>query len=167
MWTQQFGVYSFLSYFKLRFVFDEIIHWIYDPSRINLRSLWCTYFGQLSSWSKSRRRITGLSTINWGQQMCGENHLCCVIEVFESWSPKPTSFLTRCYVWEASVQNQFKPGKTKLNCIWKHAISRNWIQLTENQWNSSWKFPRIYYIVNYHWDSEDDAELKCEPWAIF
>ena len=35
------------------------------------------------------------------------------------------SFLTQCFVWEASVQNQFKSGKIKVNEIWKHAISKN------------------------------------------
>ena len=46
-------------------------------------------------------------------------------------------FLTRCYVREASVHNRFKHGKTKFNGIWKHAISKNWTELTENRWNSS------------------------------
>ena len=51
-----------------------------------------------------------------------------------------TPFLTRCHVWEASVQNQFKLGKTKLNGIWRHATSKNWIKLMENRWNSSGEF---------------------------
>ena len=56
-----------------------------------------------------------------------ENHLCCVIELF---------------AWEALVLNQFKPGKTKLHGIWRHAISNNWIDLMENRWNSSGKISK-------------------------
>ena len=121
MWTQQSGVFSCLSHFKLQFILDEIIHWIYDPSRINLRCLWSTDFGQLRSWSKSRRRSQDCPRL-FGTSLCGERHLCCVIELFESCNPKPTSFLTRCYAWEASVQNQFKLGTTKWNVIWKHYL---------------------------------------------
>ena len=85
-------------------------------------------------WSQDCPRLIEMS-------LCGENHLCCVIDLFESWNPKTASFLTGCYVWEASVHNLFKPGKTKLNGIWKHAISKTRIELTVSRWNS-WKiFP--------------------------
>ena len=119
MWPQQFGVYLCLSHFKLQFILDEIIHWIYDPSRINLRSLWSTYFGQLRSSSKRRPRSQDCPRLT-GTSLCGENHLCCVIELFQSWNPKPTSFLSRCYVWEASVMNQSKHGIARLNGFWKN-----------------------------------------------
>ena len=44
--TQRFWVYSCLSHFKLQFILDEIIRWICDPSRINLRSTSC----QVERW---------------------------------------------------------------------------------------------------------------------
>ena len=50
--------------------------------------------------------------------------------------------------------------RQNLNGIWKHAISRNGVELTENRWNSSGKFPRIHYIGNYQRDSEDDGRIK-------
>ena len=79
---------------------------------------------------------------------CGENHLCCVVELFELWNPKSMSFLTRCYAWEASVQNHIKLGNTNLNGIWKHDISKNWIEWSWRRIDGIRveKFPRIHYI---------------------
>ena len=111
MWTRRFGVYSCLSRFKLQFILDEIIWWIYDPSRINLGNLWNNYSGQLRSWSKSRRRSPDCPRLT-GTSQFGENHHYCVTELFEFWIPKPASFPTRCFTWEASVQNQFNLEKT-------------------------------------------------------
>ena len=117
----------------------HVSRWIRDPSKINLRSLWNNYSRQLRGWSKSRRRrqecLRSTET-----SVCGENRLFCVIELFELWIPKPTSFPTLCFAWEASVLHQFKLGKTKWNSIWKFAISKNWIELLENRWNSSGTF---------------------------
>ena len=73
------------------------------------------------------------------------------------------SFLTRCYVWEASVQNQFKPGKTKLNGIWKHAISKNWIKSMENRWNSGRKISPGFATLGILNDIQEMmATLECE-----
>ena len=156
MWTQQFEVYLCLSHFKLQFILDEIIRRFFDPSRNNLRSLWNNYSRQLRSWSKSRRRSQDCLRLI-GNNLCGENHLFCVIELFELWIPKPTSFPTRCFAWEASVQNQSTHGKTELNGIWRHAIWKNWIELTENRWNSSGKNSRD----SPHWEFslKDDGRI--------
>ena len=59
------------------------------------------------------------------------------------------SFLNRCYVWEASFLNQFKPGNAKLNGIWKHAVSKNWIDGVRVE-----KFPWIHYIGHSRRDSK-------------
>ena len=40
---------------------------------------------------------------------------------------------TRCSVWEVSVTNQSKLGRTTLNGIWKIGISKIWIELMESQ----------------------------------
>ena len=85
-----------------------------------------------------------------GPAVCGENRLCRVVELFELWIPKPTSFPTRCFAWEASVQNQFKLGKTKLYGIRKLAFSKNWIELMENRWNSSEQISRIHTMSMFN-----------------
>ena len=106
---------------------------------------------------------TGLSTINWDQPMWKGSSLLCdrAVRILK---PKPTSSLHPRYVWETSVQNLFKPGKTKLNGICKHAISKNWIEMTVNRWNSSGKispgFTTLWILTEIQ---KMMAELKCEP----
>ena len=58
------------------------------------------------------------------------------MELFRFRIPKPTSFPPQCFVSKTSVQNQFKAGNTKLNGIWKHAISIKWTELMENRWRT-------------------------------
>ena len=96
---------------------------------------------------KDHTEIAGLSTIDWNQPTW-KNHLHCVIELFKLWNPKPTSFPNRCYVWEALVLYQSKHGKTKLNGIWRHAISKIWIELMESRWNSNGHFSQD----SQHWE---------------
>ena len=79
--------------------------------------------------------ITRLTTIDWNQPMWKETTLLCDRAV-QFWIPKPSSFPTQCSVWETSVTNQSKPGKTGLNGSWKHAIS---IESTGCQWSLSGK----------------------------
>ena len=43
MCAQSYGVYLCLSHFQLQFILGNIIHETYDPSRINLWSLWSNY----------------------------------------------------------------------------------------------------------------------------
>ena len=92
--------------------------------------------------------ITEMSTINRYLLIWRESSLLCERAVRMLKSKTYVFFLTRCCVWEASVQNQFKPGKTKLSGIWKHAISKNWIELMENRWSSSDNFSQD----SLHWE---------------
>ena len=50
-------------------------------------------------------------------------------------------------VWGVSAPNQSKPGRTKLNGIWKLAISKIWIESMESRRNSSGKYPQD----SLHW----------------
>ena len=88
---------------------------------------------------KDQVEIVSLSTIDWNQSMWRESSHC-VIELFILWNPKPTSLLTRCCVWEASLLHQSKLGKTKFKGIWRHAVSKIWIESTGSWRNSSGQF---------------------------
>ena len=58
--------------------------------------------------------ITGLSTIDWKQPMWRETTLLCdgAVQIANS---QTYFFPTQCTVWETSVTNQSKPGKTGSN----------------------------------------------------
>ena len=120
---------------------------------------------KLKGWSKIKWRSQVCPPLNRTSQ-CGEKHLYCVMELFISWNPKPTSLPTQCCVWEVSVLNQSKLGKTKVNGIWRHAISNIWIESMGSRWNSSGKFPRVHCIDNSRWDSEDDGGIEVWTRAI-
>ena len=60
---------------------------------------------------------------------------------------------------EASVTNQFKPGKTKIHGIWKHAISKNWIESMEFEWTIFPGFTTLGLLAEIQ---KMMAELKCE-----
>ena len=86
--------------------------------------------------------------------------------------PRPTSLLTQCYVWEVSVLNQSKHGKARLNCIWKHVISKIWIESTGNTWNSSgqisqdslqWEFSTRFkrWWLNQSVNQSNSKERSC------
>ena len=150
MWTQQFGVYSCLSRFKLQFILDENTNWTYDQSIFEV----C---GAIISgdWEINQRTDGDDCPRFTGTSLCGENHLCCVIELFESWNPKTTSFLTRCYVWEASVQNQFKPGNTLSQRIGSNRRRTDGIRVKNSQ-----GFTTLGILTEIQ---KMMAELKCEP----
>ena len=113
---------------------------------------------------KEQTEITGLSTINWDQPLWSESSLLCdrAVRIMKS----------QTYIFSDSVlflggispENQFKPGRTKLNGIWKHAFSKNWIKLMEHRWNSSGKISQdslhCEFSVRF---KKMMAELKCEP----
>ena len=101
--TQLNGVYSCLSHFKLQFILDEILRWICDPSRINLRSLWNNYTGQLKSWSKIRLRSQDCRRLI-GTSLCGDNHLYCVTELFIF---SKIQNLRLCWVGAVSRRHQY------------------------------------------------------------
>ena len=76
MWTQWFVENSWLSLFKLQFILDQIIQWLCDSSKNNLRRLWNNYSGQLRGWSKSRRRRQECLR-STGTSVCRESSLLC------------------------------------------------------------------------------------------
>ena len=86
--------------------------------------------------------ITGLTTIQWQQRVWRETTLLTDRAVQLCNCQKPTSFMTQCRVWEASVMNQSKHGKARLNGFWKHVISKIWIGLTGSRWSSSGKISK-------------------------
>ena len=98
-----------------------------DLPRINPWSLWDTYYERLRGWSRIRQKLP-----DW-PRLTGSS--LCRLQI-----PKPTSFPTQCCVWEPSVMNQSKPGKAGSNGIWRHAISKIWIESTGSRWSSSGQF---------------------------
>ena len=91
-----------------------------------------------------------------GTSPCGGNHLCCVMELFELWNPHQRLFWLGALLERyQSVQTHFKLGKTKFNGILKHALSKNWIELMENRWNSSGKIQG-----SQHWE----ISLRIQRW---
>ena len=95
--------------------------------------------------------ITGLTTIDWQQPMWRDDSV--------NWQ-SCTSFLSQCCVSEASVLNQSKHGKARLNGFWRHVISKIWIGSTGSRWSSSGKFHRIQYIMSSRRDSKYDDWIK-------
>ena len=102
-----------------------------DIPRINPWNLWNRCFKWLRGWSWIRHKL-----LDW-PRLTGSSPV--ERDYFVNWLPKPTSFLTQCCL-VASVVHQFRPGQTKTNGIWKRAISKTWIELTENRWSSSGQF---------------------------
>ena len=80
---------------------------------------------------KEQTETTGVSTINWDHRMWRESSLLR--------DRAGRIMNSKTYVFSDSVLclNQFKLGKTKSNGIWKLAVSKNWIEMVENRWNSS------------------------------
>ena len=136
--------------------FFHVCHTTKAAVHFNLRSLWT------EKLIKEKTEVTGLSTINWDQPMWRESSLLCdrVVRIMKS----------KTYVFSDSVLClggiSPEPGRTNLLGIWKHSISKNWIELTENGWNSIGQCPRIHYSGNSHWDSKDDGRIKVWTWAI-
>ena len=111
-----------------------------------------------------------------GSSFCGEKQLYCVTELLRLRTPKPTSFLTQCYVWVVSVTDQSKPGTTGSNGIWKRVISEIWIESMESRWSSSgqisqdsprWRFSTRFkrwwlnYSVNQSNSKEGSSSCQC------
>ena len=57
-----------------------------------------------------------------GTSLCGERRLCWLTELFRLQLPKPSSFLTLCFVWEVSVLNKSKHGKARSKGFWKRYL---------------------------------------------
>ena len=155
----------FISVTLLQFTLDEIIHWTYDPSWINLRSLWINYHGQLRSWSKNRRRsqdcprLAGtslservISTVWWSCSTCEIQNLRLfwLGALFGRHQSRTSSSLGR--------QNWMVFGNTP-----SQRLGANWRRTDGIQ---AEKFLRIHNIGNSHWDSKDDGRIKVWTWAI-
>ena len=66
----------------------------------------------------------------------------CTVELLNIALPKPTSSPTLYSVrdrWEAILSNL---GRSKFNGIRTTILSKNWIELMDNLWNSSGRFPQ-------------------------
>ena len=143
-----------------------IMRKIFDLPRINQGNLWDNYVKWLKGWSRISQKLPDWPRLI-GSSLCWEKHLCYVIELFDLQLPKPTSFLTRCFVWEVSVTNQSKPEKAGLNGFWKHVITKIWIGFGSDRRRADgvWvgKFPRIHYVGNSRRGSKMMTKSKCEP----
>ena len=142
---------------------DKIIGKTYDLSRINLSKSVKQLFRTTEKLIKDQVEITGLSTIDWNQPMWRESSLLCDRAVHIMKSKTPTSLPTRCYVWEALVLHQSKLGKTKLNGIWRHALSQRFgsiIDGLEFEWKN---FPGFTTLGILDEIQKMMAELRYEP----
>ena len=140
MWIPLYGGYSWTSHFKLQFIFVETTRRIDDWPRINSWSLWNSYSKWLKSWPRIRKKSTILH---------GYRRVHCVTTLLRLRKPKLMSSPTPCSVWEAWATNQPKLVRTKLNSVWKIAISKIWIEAMESRWYSSGKYPQD----SLHWAS--------------
>ena len=144
--TTVYGVYSWTSLSKLQFILVETFWRIYDLPRINSWCLWNSYSKWLENWSRIRQ-----TSVVWPplitKNLRGDRRLYYVTKRLGLRMSKPTSSPTRCSVCEVWVTNQSKPGRTKLNGIWKIAISKIWIESMESRWSSSGKYSQD----SLHW----------------
>ena len=69
--TQLFGVYFYLSFFKLQFILVKITQKKCDLPGINPRNLWDSYFKWLRGWSLTRLKLLVLQRLI-GSSLCGE-----------------------------------------------------------------------------------------------
>ena len=79
------------------------------------------FFRTTEKLIKDQTEIASLSTIDWNQPMWKESSLLCD-KVVQNVKSKIYVFFESMLAWEAFVLNQFKPGKTKISGIWRHAI---------------------------------------------
>ena len=162
-WTPLYGVYLWMSHFKLQFILVEIKWKIHDLPRINSWSLWNSYSKWLKSWLRIRQKLVVWPRLTTSSQ-CGKQRLYNVTKWLRLRMPKPTTCQSQCCVWVVSVTDQSKHGKTKLNGIWKLGISKIWIASTVSRWSSSGNF--LGFTAYPRWDSKDDDWIKVWTWAI-
>ena len=118
---------------------------------------------KLRTWSKSRRRSQDCLQLT-GTSLFWENHLCCVIELFELWIPKPTSFPSRCFAWEATVQNEFKLGKTKIKRYLETCYLKELDRIDGEQMEFEWtNFPGFTTLGILNEIQKMMTEIQCEP----
>ena len=118
-----------------------------------------------------RTEFSGKTTIDWKQPMWRETTLVCdrAFQIANSQNliPKSTSFLTQCYVWEVSVLNQSKLGKTGSNGFLETRHLKDLDRIDGEQMEFEWNYlPRIHHIENSWRDSKDDDGIKVWTRAI-
>ena len=147
-WEQRFlGFFFWTLHSKLQFILVETFWRIYDLSRINCWSLWNSYSQRLQSWIGSDRNQW--SDHHWLQRTYVE------IDDSTEWQ---SDWNYECQNLCGSVTNESKPGRTKLNCIWKIVISKIRIKLMESRWSSSGKYSQD----SLHWTFS--KRLKIYVW---
>ena len=70
----------------------------------------------------------------------GDRRLYYVTKRLRLRMPKPMSSPTRCSVWEVSVTNQSKPGRTRLNGIWKTRCLKDLNRIDGEPMEFEWKY---------------------------
>ena len=141
------GEKSWTSHFKQQFILIETSWRIYDVPRINSWSLWNSSSKWLRSWSRIGDKLQVWPRLIT-KSLRGDRRVYHVTKLLRLRMPKPTSSQTRCSVWRTWVTNQSKPVRTKLNGIWKIAISKIWTESMKNRWNSSGKYSQ----ESQHWE---------------
>ena len=148
MWTQPYG-----EYFSATLQAAVHLGQDYSQNQRSGKNQPSKYVKQLFRTTGKRIKdhvgITGLSTADWNQPVWRQ----IISVVWWSCSYCETQIL-RCCVWEASVLQQSKLGKTKLNGIWRHVISKIWIESTGSWWNSSGTFSQD----SQHWGVLDEIQ---------
>ena len=89
----------------------------------------------------------------------GDRRLYFVTKRLRLRMPKPMSSSTRCSVWEVSVTNKSKPGRTKSNCIWKISFLQDGEPM-EFEWKI---FPGFTTLGILEEIQQIMIELQCEP----
>ena len=98
--------------------------------------------------------ITGLTTIDWQQRMWRETTL--LTELFSSQLQKPTSFLTRCYVWESSVLDQSKAWERKIKWFLETRYFKELDRIDGEHMEFEWKNFTGFTALNSRRDPEDN-----------
>ena len=119
-----YGVYSWTTHFKPQFILVETIWRIHDLPRINSCSLWNSCSNWLKSWSRIRKKLTVWPRLISKNQR-EDRRLYYVTKLLRLRMPKPLTSPTRCSVWEASVTNHSKLGRTKVCGFWKTLSQRS------------------------------------------
>ena len=98
-----------------------------------------------------------------GSSSCGARRLCLLTELFSLQLPKPSSFVTQCYVWEVSVTNQSKPGKAGSNGFWTRYL-KDVDRIDGEPMEFEWKnFPGFTTLGILGEVQKMMTKSKCEP----
>ena len=156
------GVYSWTSHSKAVVYFGRDYMENLRSTKNQLVMSVKQLFHVTGNWSRIRQ-----TSVVWPplitKNLRGDRRIYYVTKRLGLRTSKPTSSPTRCSVCEVWVTNQSKPGRTKLNVIWKIAISRIWIESMESRWTSSGKsFQDSLYWAFLKEIRKFMTELQCE-----